>query len=46
MFAMWPSGRPAGAGFANPARSPAFLAGEGVEEGPRESRVWFGALAW
>jgi hypothetical protein len=33
MFAMWPLWRPAGAGFAIPARPAAFLPGEGVEEG-------------
>jgi hypothetical protein len=44
MFAMWPSGRPAGAGFEIPAR-PAALAGrERAGEGPRGSRVRFGAL--
>jgi hypothetical protein len=44
MFAMWPLWRPAGAGFAIPAR-PAALAGrERAGEGGGGSRVRFGAL--
>jgi hypothetical protein len=38
MLAMWSLWRPAGAGFAIPARPAAFLPGEGVEESLRESR--------
>jgi hypothetical protein len=41
---MWPSGRPAGAGCAIPARPARFRAGEGAEEGPSGSRAWFGCL--
>jgi hypothetical protein len=43
-FAMLPLGRPAGAGCRNPARPARFLAEEGAEEGPRESRGRFGSL--
>jgi hypothetical protein len=38
-----PLGRPADAGCRNPACSPGFLAGEGVEEGPRGLEAWFGS---
>jgi hypothetical protein len=38
-FAMWPLGRPAGAGCRNPASSPWFLAGEGQGNGLGGTRV-------
>jgi hypothetical protein len=42
-FAMWPLGRPAGAGGANSGEARRSLAGEGRGKGARVARVLFGS---
>jgi hypothetical protein len=44
MFAMWPLGRPAGAGGEIPARPARFLAGEWLGKGLGLLEAWFGCL--
>jgi hypothetical protein len=43
-FAMWPLGRPAGAGGEIPARPARFLAGEWLGKGLGLLGAWFGCL--